>query len=141
MADKKFIRLTEQGLRNLVQNMVRKALKESMWDNYENDVVLTGKEDFEDSSFEYELNKRYPGRNFECWCDNDGTVTVTDLDTEKEYIGYGEVVYDNVPLGKPDPRNPYSEAEGSEGHYDFTEALRDIMAKIDADENENIIAR
>jgi hypothetical protein len=131
--------ITEASIRRMVHNTLSRVLRESMYDDdyndYGDDDILTGKEDFENSGFEYEIRNRYPDKNLDITCDYDGTVTVTDLDTDAEYIGYGEVVYDTESLGHPDPRMPWREAEGRQGHFDFTDCLREIMAKIDADDN------
>ena len=143
MATRKVIRLTEQDLREMVMDTVRKLVRESRYDDlydyadYEDEELLTGKQDFENSDFEYELRKRFPNKDLECWCDNDGTITVTDNDTGQEYTVYGEAKYETQSLGYPSSRNPYSEAEGLVGYYDFSEALEDVIAKIEADERYN----
>ena len=84
-------------------------------------------------SFDYELKQKLPNHEFEYDVDSDGEVTVMDITTGKWYKGSGEIEYDTKPLGYPDTKNPYSEAEGEVGYYSFTNALKEVLKKIDED--------
>jgi hypothetical protein len=88
-------------------------------------------EDFESSGFEYAIKNRYPGVEFEFEVDNNGQVTVTDVNTGNFYLGDGEIEYEKAGMGYANPTDPYSEAEGNYPFYDFTRCLNTIMKKID----------
>lgn len=128
------IKLDEQTLYQKIRERVHKIITERYdgWDGYdEPDMPQNASDDFYNSGFEATLKEKYPNMNLECDVENDGTVTVTDLDSEKYYTGQGEVEYEVMGLGYPSKYDYDSEAEGEVPYFDFTRCLKEIMTKID----------
>lgn len=116
--------ITEEQVKTLIENEVGEYVSQT-------DMDSTAKNDFEDCDFEGVISERYPNRNLEFDIDSDGTVTVTDLDTEKQYTCQAKLSYEPVFNRVPSGIDPYSEKESIESHYDFTSCLREIMRQMD----------
>lgn len=138
----KIVQLTEKQFKKAVFGICNRFINESIddyWGWYENikepEYAIN---DFKNSGFEQELQKRYPDMYFEFDVENNGTVTVLDLNTGKFYTGKGEIEYETVGLGYPNPNDYDSEAEGEAFYYDFYDCLNTIMQKIDNDQPDGV---
>lgn len=138
----KVVQLTEKQFKKAVFGICHRFISENIddyWDWYdgvkEPEYAIN---DFKNSGFEQELQKRYPDMYFEFDVDNNGNVTVLDLNTGKFYTGKGEIEYETVGLGYPNPNDYDSEAEGEAFYYDFYDCLNTIMQKIDNDQPDGV---
>lgn len=113
--------------------------KHGLYDDFnENNISESAINDFNNSDYEQTLKKKYPNMEFEFDVDDDGTVTVLDVNTGKYYIGNGKIEYETVGLGYPNPNDYDSEAEGQVAYYSFYNCLKTIMQKIDNDKPDGI---
>ena len=129
----KIIKLTESELIQTIKEAVNGVINE-----YDMPEPESASEDFYNSGFETTIKEKYPDMEFEFDVDNNGTVTVLDMNSGKYYIGNGEVEYDTVGMGYSNPNDYDIEAEEEKAHYDFYKCLKTIIQKIDEDKPDGI---
>ena len=136
---KKIIKITESDLRRIVLECAKRCLNEGVYDDsYDDGTPDTAQEDFYNGDYADEMERKYPDMEFEYDVDDNGNVRATDIKTGNYYTGNGEVNSETVGLGRPSSYDYDSEAEGTQYYYDYSNCMKEIMAKIDSGQPDGV---
>lgn len=125
---------------NDIKAMIKEEIENKIAESFSFDDEPDARLSFDDvqENFDSVLKEKLPEHEFEYDVEPDGEVTVRDMTTGKWYKGYGEIEHEMASMNRPNPKNPYIEDESLNAYYDFTDALNEILKKIDEDRPDEI---
>lgn len=138
-------KFTRDELFSVISESVKGILKEydiEDWDeqdsfdkeNYGADAVR----DFKEYGFEDGLKEEFPDKEFDCECEYDGSITVTEYGSGNVYYAQAEEVIESVSLFKPSSVDYDAQDEKNVYVYHFDDAFKEICEKIQDNQPDDI---
>lgn len=103
-------------------------------ENYGADAVS----DFKEYGFEDGLKYKFPDKVFDCECEYDGSITVTEYGTGNVYYAQAEEGIESVSLFKPSSVDYDAQDETNVYAYHFDDAFKEICEKIQNNQPDDI---